>query len=808
MGAMWLRWTWRDFKARWIQIVATGLILAIGAGAFAGLRGLQQWREESADASFAELRAHDLRVDLAEGTFASAGELHRAIRGLGRSRVVAAEERLVAAAQVDASRGDRSAVVPAEVVGLPVRAGGQAVDVVSADRGRPLAATDAGRLVAVIDRNFAKHYDLPDAGTIRLAGAGRVPYVGQGVTPGRVLITDESGMSGAEAGLAVVYMPLRAAQRATGRPDAVNRLVIRAAPGADLTRLERDTKAALAGALPGVGVELTRGAGEQDRRILYRDARNDQKVFTAFAVLLLLGAGFAAFNLVRRVVDAQRREIGIGMGLGVESGALAIRPLAAGAQIAVVGGLLTVPIGTVLGEQIKAMMKEFWSLPAYADVFPLVPFLTAIGLALLIPIVAAVAAVRTAVMVQPIEAIRSGHRAARGGGLAPALRRVRLPGRSVAQLPIRNLARNPRRTLMTVLGLAGVLATVVGISSMVESIGDTADRQERETLRMAPDRVEVELTGPQASNGPAVARVASLHGVDRAQSGLTVGATVAGSRGSLDLALSIVPSEHPLWRPSLTSGSHTGGILLSAKAADDVGARVGDAVTLRYARPRGDTVVIARSRVRLAGIHRNPVRAFAYLDERDAAGLGLGGIANTVTITPTRGSSPVDLQRSLFGREGVASAREASSVTDAVQKSVDGFNSSIGIVLVIALSLAILVGFTASSVAVEERRREFATMFAFGLGPSSGMRVAMTESLATGVLGTLLGVALGTAIAGWVVGSLLGDVFPDLDAALTIGPTTMALAAVVGVVAVTLAPLLTLRRLRTMDVPSTLRVME
>lgn len=49
MGALWLRWTWRDLRPRWAQVLATALVLGVGIGAFAGLGGLREWRERSAD---------------------------------------------------------------------------------------------------------------------------------------------------------------------------------------------------------------------------------------------------------------------------------------------------------------------------------------------------------------------------------------------------------------------------------------------------------------------------------------------------------------------------------------------------------------------------------------------------------------------------------------------------------------------------------------------------------------------------------------------------------------------------------------
>ena len=73
--------------------------------------------------------------------------------------------------------------------------------------------------------------------------------------------------------------------------------------------------AALARTLPGATVTL--GREEQSYAIMFRDAKNDQRMMTFFGLLVLLGASIGAFNLVGRAVDAERREIGIGMALGV-----------------------------------------------------------------------------------------------------------------------------------------------------------------------------------------------------------------------------------------------------------------------------------------------------------------------------------------------------------------------------------------------------------------------------------------------------------------------------------------------------------
>ncbi len=106
------------------------------------------------------------------------------------------------------------------------------------------------------------------------------------------------------------------------------------------------------------------------------------------------------------------------------------------------------------------------------------------------------------------------------------------------------------------------------------------------------------------------------------------------------------------------------------------------------------------------------------------------------------------------------------------------------------------------------RRREYATMFAYGVPLRTVVRNAMIEGGAAGVLATLAGVGAGIVVIGYIVNVTTPRVAPDLGAAIAVRPGTLAVAAVLGVVATALAPLLTARRLARMDIPSTLRVVE
>ena len=63
--------------------------------------------------------------------------------------------------------------------------------------------------------------------------------------------------------------------------------------------------------------------------------------------------------------------------------------------------------------------------------------------------------------------------------------------------------------------------------------------------------------------------------------------------------------------------------------------------------------------------------------------------------------------------------------------------------LVVTALAFLLIAFNSTSISVDERAREIATMFAFGLPVRTVTRMSMLENLITGVLGTLLGMGLG-----------------------------------------------------------------
>ncbi len=809
-----LRWAGRDLRRRWVQVLAIALIIAIGTGVYAGLGSTAEWRRQSNDASFALLHMYDLRVTATEGADAPTGEMAAVLAGLpDPSIVTAAEERLIADIQVDASTADQSILVPGRVVGMDLSDGGPHVNgvYVAEGDGRTLTEDDAGRPVVLLEKNFADFYDLPPERSLEVAGARQVQSVGIAMAPEYFFVMTEEGGFFAEANFSVLFTSLETAQELVGRPGRVNDLVITLAPGVDTDAAAQQIDAAFAASGTGLGVSVMRAWDEDAYRVLYDDIEGDQKFWNIFAALILAGATFGAFNLVSRMVESQRREIGIGMSMGWSPRRVAVRPLLVGAQIAVAGAVLGVGMTFVLMAAIRPVYQSMLPLPVWET--PLQPsmFLQAAALGFVLPLLASAWPVWRAVRVMPVDAITTTHATARSG-LAPLLRHLRWPVSAFRRMPLGNVLRAPRRTLLTAFGIGAAIATLVVVLGMLDSFTATMSRNEAELLGDHPDRVSATLDGFVLESGPEIASIEAADTVGVVEPVLRLGSTLSvPDRAEVEVMLEAIDLESDVWAPTLMRGGladDRSGIVLAQKAADDLGVSVGETVVLRHPVRTADGFTVAETPVVVTAIHPGPFRFNAYIDRSQLGSFGVPGVANAVYLLPAPGATPDDVQRELFTVPGVSSAQPVAVSTQVVEDSLKDFTGVFQVLEGFILLLALLIAYNATSINADERARERATLFAFGLAPRRVVALEIVEGLLIGLLGTAVGLATGLLLNRWIVATTVSTTMPDMGFEIVVTPETVITAVVLGVIAVAVAPLLTIRKLRRMDIPGTLRVVE
>jgi putative ABC transport system permease protein len=386
-----------------------------------------------------------------------------------------------------------------------------------------------------------------------------------------------------------------------------------------------------------------------------------------------------------------------------------------------------------------------------------------------------------------------------------------VPGNTLQQAPLRNLVRSPRRTILTSLGIAAALAALVSFVGLIDSFIATTDRGDQEILGESPNRIEVRLGGFFPDDGPIVQAIAASGAVQTSEPGLLLEGRLIGE-DQLDVQIELIDLESAIWRPSLIEGSYdrqAPGIYVSELAAKDLGLQPGSMVTLLHPMLQASgEVTLTQTELPVLGIHPHPFRFEAYMDVNQAEVFGMQGLVNRVKVVPAPGVSGDEVKRALIDLPGVAAMESVGDVAQAIRDLLDEFVVVLRVIEGAALLIAVLIAFNSASINMDERTRDHATMFAFGLPLGTVLRLAVIENFILGLGSTALGIAGGWYLLRLIISTRISDTLPDIYVKPTLNETTLLITIVVGVACVALAPLLTWRRLARMDIPGALKVVD
>jgi putative ABC transport system permease protein len=252
-----------------------------------------------------------------------------------------------------------------------------------------------------------------------------------------------------------------------------------------------------------------------------------------------------------------------------------------------------------------------------------------------------------------------------------------------------------------------------------------------------------------------------------------------------------------------------GGLLIAEKAARDLGVGVGDSLTVQHpVLTPGGSYEARQTTLTVSGFHGSPYRFEVYLDASAVSLLSAGGMANVIWAMPAEGVDVNDARRELFTSTTAGSVVPVSSVTDGLRDVTMSSAGLFRMAQVLMLLIAGLVAFNLTSISMEERTREHATMLAFGVPVAKVLRMSVLEVLIVGVLATVAGAAAGYLFLGWLVTELFPRQMPDMSLSLSVSVTTLLITVGIGVLAVAATPLLLVRRLRGMDIAGSLKVRE
>jgi len=344
---------------------------------------------------------------------------------------------------------------------------------------------------------------------------------------------------------------------------------------------------------------------------------------------------------------------------------------------------------------------------------------------------------------------------------------------------LRGIGRNRRRSFSTVLGVVLALVLVLASWGMIDSIVYLLNQQ---YTQVELQDASILLDRPVTAE--AVAAIADVDGVARAERVYVLGASVRGRDGTYATQLFGFSPDTEM-HGFVDGGLPAAGALLGTSLQGQIGAKVGDTVGITLTRAgESDTVID----VKVAGFATEPLGTFIYMS--DSALEAAVGQTPDSAILMAQVEPEADRAATI---DRIDSLDEVAHVTDSRQfyetiKSYMGlFYVFVGMMVIFGGIMAFALIFNTMSVNLAERSAEIATMRANGLSRRQAAALVVSENL----LLTFIGIPFGLLLGWWATDALMKSYSSDMFVFTTyIAPQTYVLVslAMVGVTLISLWP--------------------
>ncbi len=518
-----------------------------------------------------------------------------------------------------------------------------------------------------------------------------------------------------------------------------------------------------------------------------------------FPAIFLSVAAFMTNAVLSRLLALQREQIAILKAFGFSDGAIAGHYLKFAAAIGLGGTLLGGLLGQVLGRWMLGLYAPLYRFPALTFRLDAAAVAVAFGVGLLAVVAGVLGSVRKAARLPPAEAMRPEPPASYRPSFIerPALARVFSHSFRIA---VRNLERRPMQAAFTIAGLALATALLVlpntlkaGIADILDHQWDVVQRQDlnlglaepsaarlRHDLERLPGVIHVEPARSFA------ARI-HFHGANRQIGVRSLEAGASHSRAIGHDGREILPPAD--------------GIIVSAKLADVLGAKVGDELVVEALEGRRPV-----RPVRLAGLAKDFSGIAAYMDLPSINRfLGEGDIITGASFTLDE-SRRVEFLHALKGLPRVSWIAVKNSLRESFRATTA---KMMGMLTTLYLGMAVVVAFGViynnARISLAERARELATLRVIGLTQREVGAVIVIELALLALAAVPCGLVLGTGISAAIIGSVNTE---TVRLPLVFTSYTYTFAILVVVAASALSALVVLRKLRQLDLIGSLKAPE
>jgi putative ABC transport system permease protein len=720
---------WRDIRHQKWQFTALVVVILLGVLTYGGMMGMIDDVEASLDHTLDELRFQDFVVTL-EGT--APESVVQDVADV--DNVQAVTGRLVMDVGLDISEDNQAR---ARLVGMPTAAQ-PPVNQLHIQEGRYLQEGDG--LVAVVDHHLPEYYGYGPGAVLHPIVNGErldIEIVGLAVSPEYLMaVASAENVLPLPSGFTVLFMPQPEVQRLFGAEGTINELNIRLA-----NRSPSDVDRAIAQVEDVLGSAQVRSvvkrADNPSYSLLRLDLEGGREMMGMVPTMFLVIAAMSIYVLLSRMVQVQRPQIGVLKALGYSRRAVMRYYLLYSGLIAIVGSILGFALSYPVGQAFAGAYAAEFGLPSVTASFHLAAGLEAVGITLVVALLAGSFPAWASARIAPAQAMRFDPSVALVKGSVPWLERALSlvfhlgTGTKIA---LRNLFRNRRRTLTTALGFVFAIVVLLTCWAMFDGMDYMMEVQFQQT-----DRWDLQAIFSQLQPYALLEQIKGWTGVGTVEPVIEFPVTMQSGSESHDAFLVAVAPDSVLHGFQLPRGKTPaevlvpGQALLSPNLAENWGLETGDPVTLQT--PLGDrqvTVDATNAEVMSPGV-------YVSLDWVQGQDL-FNGL--WLEVDPAHQK---DVRRELYHLPGVASVDLKEEIATGWQSLMGLYYVMMGMFLVFALVIAAAVIFNTMTVNVLERQREIATMRALGQSRGRLQGMITVENLLVGLLALVPGLAIGVA---------------------------------------------------------------
>ncbi len=527
--------------------------------------------------------------------------------------------------------------------------------------------------------------------------------------------------------------------------------------------------------------------------LLKQDLDGFKQMSVMFPLLFLSLAALAIYVLLNRLIESQRVQIGLMRALGYSKMKVLWHYISFGLALGLLGSISGALLGHVLAGIYTNFYIGFLRIP-YAVTEPQwTAMLIGFFMGTLVPLFAGVLPAWGTARLRPAEAMRPPVPAAAHRTLLEILLPFmsRLP--FVLKIPLRNVFRNPRRSMFMATGVMSATAMILLCMSFVDMM-DWINETQIEQIQSYDAKVIFQGFGSEGT----ARRIEQFQGVDEAEAILELpyriklgdkvrDSAIRGMKPGSSMYKLLDPDGIPV---PLTDD----GLLLPLPLQEQLEAEAGD---ILYLEPLIGSV--GETTTHVTGIVSEPMGARAYMPLEQVQDLiKMHGAATGVLLNFTGQSSPELLER-INNLPQVASIEFGSSLKDYMDDMMGFFWAFVGIMLVMSFALGFAIIFNGVTVNVLERRREIAIMRAVGMRNRQLGLIITLENLLIAFLGIAVGLPAGYYLADYFMQQNSTDM---MSMPMVLHLESYFIAAGCSIVILLVSQLPAIRRVTTMSLPT------